>query len=305
MTSRYASAALGAVCLAAMVLPAVGADVIYRGPGGLKDARGPIGVPVPAPVPIPEYKSGWYFRADIGIGILEEPDASERGLVYGLEDGAFFRALTGTTFGTDSFLNYSLHRNALFTAGLGLGYYFNSHIRGDLTVSYRGEAEIQGRGSYTYAEVDTLDALTGNNVFGTTSETIKLRGTVGLANVYYDFLSGSRFKPYIGAGIGFVWNEVSRSHRTDERSVDGGGNTVAQRSWSAADRTHKVFNLAAAAMVGFSYRLFDQVSLDLNYRYLYLGGPEVTENINGVASTLSLSEMHEHQIRAGFRYDID
>ena len=136
MTSRYASAVLGAVCLAAMVLPAAGADVIYRGPGGMKDVGGPVGIPVPAPVPIPEYKSNWYFRADIGIGILEEPDVSERGLIYGLGDGANYRALTGTTFGTDSFLNFSMHRSALLTGGLGLGYYFSPHLRGDLTVSF-------------------------------------------------------------------------------------------------------------------------------------------------------------------------
>ena len=127
----------------------------------------------------------------------------------------------------------------------------------------------------------------------------------GLANVYYDLISHGRFKPYVGAGIGFVLNELTRRHRTSERVVDGLGNTVNDRSFSAPDKTHQVFNLAAAAMVGFTYRLYDSVSLDLNYRYLYMGGPEITEGVNGQTSTVSFGDMHEHQIRAGFRYDID
>ena len=305
MTSRYVSAVLGAICLAAMAVPATAADVIYRGLGGMKDVGGPVGIPVPAPVPIPEYKSGWYFRADFGLGILEEPDVSERGLVYGVGDGANFRALTGTTFGTDAFLNYSLHRSALFTAGVGLGYYFSPRIRGDVTVSLHTESQINGTGSYTFAEVDLLDALTGNTVFGSTEEKITLRGTVGLANVYFDLMTQGRIRPYVGLGIGFVLNEVTRRHTTRERSVDGGGATVAQRAFSAPDQTHQVYNLAAAAMVGLTYKLYDSLSLDVNYRYLYMGGPSITTAINGGMSTLSIGDMHEHQVRAGFRYDID
>jgi opacity protein-like surface antigen len=289
-----------------MVLPAAGADVIYRGPGGMKDVGGPIGVPVPAPVPIPEYKSGWYFRADIGLGILEEPDLSESGLVYGNPIGGSFRALTGTTFGTDGFLNFGLDRNALFTGGVGLGYYFSPHLRGDLTASLRSESQFNAIGSYSYAEVDLVDAPTGNTVFGSVEEKITLRGTLGLANIYYDITSRGRFKPYIGAGIGFVLNEVTRSHTTTIRSADAGGNLVAGPvTFSGPDQTHQVFNLAAAAMVGFTYRLYDSVSLDLNYRYLYMGGPSITSAINGQMTTLNFGDMHEHQIRAGFRYDID
>ncbi len=306
MTSRYASAALGAVCLAAMVLPAAGADVIYRGPGSLKDAGGPIGVPVPAPVPIPEYKSGWYFRADIGGGFLQEPDLSESGLVYGNPIGGNFQALTGTNFGTDGFLNFGLDSSALFTGGIGLGYYFSPHFRGDLTASLRSESQFNGAGSYTYAEVNLVDTPTTNTVFGNVEEKITLRGTVGLANIYYDLISRGRFKPYIGLGIGFVLNEVTRKHTTTILSRDPGGNLVAGPvAFSGPDQTHQVFNLAAAAMVGFSYRLYDSVSLDLNYRYLYMGGPSITSAINGQMTTLKFGDMSEHQIRAGFRYDID
>lgn len=305
MTSRYVSAALGVICLAAMVLPAAAADVIYRGMGSMKDVGGPIGVPVPAPVPIPEYKSGWYFRFDIGLGILGDPGASESGMIYGLGDGANFRALTGTTFGTDSFLNYSLDGNAMLTGGVGVGYYFSPRIRGDLTVSLRSEAVLNGAGSYTYPEVDLLDFLTGNTVVGSVEEKITLRGTVGLANIYFDLITHGAFRPYVGLGVGVVLNEVSRRHTTSQQSIDGGGATVAQQVWSGPSQSHQVYTLAAAAMIGLTYQLHDQWSLDVNYRYLYMGGPDVVSTINGQMSTLDVGDMHEHQVRAGLRFDID
>ena len=45
----------------------------------------------------------------------------------------------------------------------------------------------------------------------TVAELLKLSSAVGLVNGYFDMLPRGMFTPYVGAGIGFVYNQVSRS----------------------------------------------------------------------------------------------
>jgi Surface antigen len=48
-------------------------------------------------------------------------------------------------------------------------------------------------------------------VNGTVLDTLQLSSAVGLVNGYFDLLSRGMFTPYVGAGIGFVYSQITRS----------------------------------------------------------------------------------------------
>ena len=82
----------------------------------------------------------------------------------------------------------------------------------------------------------------------------KVQG-VGLSGIY-DFDIGYAVKPYVGARLGI--NRIS------------GDSTVAAAGYHNASSAHET-KLGVGAMVGASYELLDNVSLDAGYRYNYLG----------------------------------
>ena len=91
--------------------------------------------------------------------------------------------------------------------------------------------------------------------------------TILLANAYYDIRTGTPWTPYLGGGVGFAVNQVTRN-------VDY-TNTVTDETVSAGNRTTDV-QFAAAAMAGVSYDFSSFFAIDVNYRFLHIGGSEVS-----------------------------
>ena len=278
--------------------PASAADWNYGG-GGLKDF-GAAAIPVPAPVPIPEYIARYYFRLDAGIGFGDSPTGSEQGYVYG-ED-----SLGGPWPMQSGWFNNDF--DSLVTLGVGAGVYIGSGFRLDLTAETRSQGKVKINGDYQYISVDD------DQVRGRVRDETTLRGGIFLVNGYYDFDRGpsSRFTPYIGAGLGFAWNELKRNHSTVEISRDCSGScdgSFSSRDFqSVQDKTHDIV-FAASAMAGLSYRISDYALLDMNYRYLYAGSTDAGFGIQGRTfggnSKVTIGESHEHQIRAGLRFDVN
>lgn len=158
--------------------------------------------------------------------------------------------------------------------GVGFGHYFTDNIRGDVTVDYR-----------LFAEVTGVDAATGSK------HTAKLSSTVVLANIYYDLRGRDDFTPYLGAGFGFTFNE------TNGQRIKLGGAVTG----SAGGDTNLA--LAAAAMAGFSYRMNDGWLFDAGYRFLYLGDAETVRN--GTVGALKIDDLFAHELRVGFRYELN
>src|SRR6187551_360490 len=92
-----------------------------------------------------------------------------------------------------------------------------------------------------------------------------MMSTILLLNAYYDFRTGSPWTPYIGAGLGFAVNQLTQTFTVDS---DLGGDSLSQRSTDVA--------FAAAAMVGVSYDFSSFFAIDVNYRFLHIGGSQVT-----------------------------
>ncbi len=273
----------------------------HDGANGIKDyGVGP--VPVPAPVPIPVHKADWYFRGDVGFGLAGSPEGNEQGLRYGR------KSLRGP-FALPRGIRDSKD-DPLVTIGAGVGYYWNNFFRSDFTAEWRNSNRVNYDGGYQYWRNTANPAL----VRGEVSDRTAVGGGIFLFNGYYDFYRGeeSDWTPYIGGGLGFTWTRVKRTHRTREFDC---GMTVGNKCMQSALREEfqtsskaETVTMAAMATTGFSYRLSDKSLLDFNYRFLYLGGPQIGLNVKGSnfggTSRVSFDDTFEHQLRAGLRFDI-
>jgi opacity protein-like surface antigen len=143
--------------------------------------------------------------------------------------------------------------------------------------------------------------------FEVTDET-KIDATLWMVNAYYDLYSSRGFTPYIGAGIGFAWNELNRRHTSTysvcNTLIDPTCATPSVTTESEGGRATK-FTLAAAAMAGVSYDLDDITAVDLGYRYLYIAGSDVAIDINDDVSRVEIGDQHIHQFRAGLRFNVN
>lgn len=226
----------------------------------------------------------WYLRVDGSYASYDTPDMTEDNLFD----------LTETDIDTT------------WSIGGGIGKYFSSTIRGDITYEHRFEADAQGN------LPDRLVALPGFRYFGIESDVI-------LANLYYDFDRYGRINPYIGVGLGVTFNKTTQGTVVDCGCVTG---TIEE-----GDTTH----VAAALMAGFTAKIrgghggasaghFGSIKdapvsidrglyLDVGYRFLYLGEAEtgpVRANFGGptVSQDPTVDNIHAHEIRVGLRYEI-
>lgn len=296
MKANLKSLVAGIALVGAMSAPALAGGDYYS----VKDA----GVPVPAPIPVPLYDPVWYFRLDTSLGLGNTPGASESGLIFGNRDNGY---VSRTRFGSEAF-NTDTDYEQSFMFGFGVGYRWNSWLRMDVTGETKLEQSVRIKGMHRERDLWDISAPPAVPVVGTynarmNDDTI-LRGGVVLFNGYYDFEGYGAFRPYIGAGLGFAVTEISRTNRTHEW-VNDGGNITQIYGPTEVTTTHHAVTLAAAASVGATYQLSDITDLDFSYRYLWMDGYTSSINVNGDNSTLSFDDVHDHQLRAGLRFNVN
>jgi opacity protein-like surface antigen len=265
-----------AVLLGLAVALLAGGPAFANGKG---DRDIPAPIPVPAPVPIPESFS-YYLRADLGYGLAGDPSFSESGATY----GSGLLTYSGLS-------NHAVSSDDVLFGSVGGGVYFSPHWRGDITLDFRGAQDIDATATYVDAP---------NNGF--VKERIRLRGTVALVNAYWDFLPRGAFSPYVGAGIGFVYNHIERSHLTQEDTAGVPPLTTENSGSSSASNV----GLAAALMAGVTFAWDHRWALDVSYRALYLDGADVTTTLtpSTSASSVDVGSQWEHQFRVGLRANI-
>lgn len=267
MKRTLAYLALGAAALTA-AHPAEAGD--YAPGIRVVGQGGPAAVPVPAPAPVPNMPSLWYFRADVALGFPGDASLTTNGF-----------ALANNTLTTSSSM-YKDNNDIYGGYGLGVGYKFSPFVRADLTVDTRGQKQFKAQDiSYTGP----------GGLTGTFNDSVTMRSVATLFNVYFDFNRYGHFVPYVGAGLGFAVNELIRSYSVAET---GGLNP---QSFSGREKTHDV-SLAAMGTAGASFKIDTAISLDVNYRALYIGSSEIGPN------NVKVGDQVDHQIRAGVRFDI-
>ena len=207
--------------------------------------------PPPALEPLPPAPElgGWYLRGDVGVGAT----ASTPNLVNTPDPiaiGGFSPAAN------QSFNNTTISASTMFD--VGVGYQYNTWLRGDITVEYRGGAEFQ-------SEYVLNDATTTTQY--TDFYRANVSSLVGLANVYADLGTWSGITPYIGGGIGVARNTLSGFTDQGFGIVGGASTGPAGGYFGDGNKT----NFAWALMAGFDFNVTQNLKLELGYRYLNLG----------------------------------
>ncbi|HEY4136323.1 MAG TPA: outer membrane beta-barrel protein [Alphaproteobacteria bacterium] len=191
----------------------------------------------------------------------------------------YLRIDSGYSFSRDAGGDLDTDVDNSYIVGVGAGYRFNSNIRADLTVGYRGGYEAK-------------DTLTSGTF------TVDAEGDVsslaGLLNLYYDIGKYGVFTPYVGGGIGLSRNKI------DDVAISSGGVGLGQIDGD--DRISFAWQLSA----GTSIELSKAVSLDIGYRYIDLGKAETSDNGNAGGTPITglhqEGDLRAHEVQVGIRF---
>jgi opacity protein-like surface antigen len=319
MNTKLSGLTLGFAIATLAVSPAMaGGDVIYQ---GIKDPHA-AAVPVPAPIPVELYDPEYYVRLDVG--------------------GAFIGSGVDEV-GTPNDIRSPGSIEAIESGGIGFGRYITPSIRAEFTVDLYTKADLGESSANTY--IDSLqgvgiDDAAGNPTTDTRTydvtrlEQIKYEQDLGLVSLYYDIKNHSRFTPYVGAGLGVTYRQLTRTateqancrdtHNSDTTpgGVEEGYHPPAPAAYApycgntqsslpitqtlSSEEEIKRWDIAAAAMAGFSVEVSDNILWDTGYRVVWQNNtlssssPSISGN-----SKVELDDTIQHQIRTGIRLNIN
>lgn len=302
MTVRKARLTMGlaaGLALMGTALPATAADWYS---GGIKDYGGAGGVPVPAPAPIPVHEAEWYIGVVAGGVLVDDSTVENIGSGMPVRDN-----LNKTLFG-----------------GISAGTYLTPNIRAEFAFDFYDDFKVASSDPVTYPESLSGEGQYTQNYQVTRLDTIKVGRTTAMYNMYYDIPTGTRLRPFVGAGIGVTWRAMKRNWREEANCEDtttdlGDGTTVTSSPchhlvpddqpshWerSGTDEVDR-FDLALAAMAGLSYEITPDIIWDNSYQFLWesAGISLSTATFSGT-STVSYSDTTQHQFRTGVRFNIN
>lgn len=305
--ARLATGCAFGLAMMTAALPAVAADM-----GGIKDYGGAGGVPVPAPVPIPVHDAEWYISVYGGVVLADDSEIESIGFSARDSDN-----LATTLFG-----------------GIAAGRYLTPSLRAELAfdfyddfhVAYPGEVNFHTTRSAESTYTDALgNPTTDTQHYNVTRyDTVKVGRTTGMLNMYYDLPVSARFRPYVGGGIGITWRQMKHSwqliadcdHTTNSDPagpalpVDAcvrNTEDLPSRYQDQRDDTVDRFDLALAAMAGFSYELTPDIIWDNGYQLLWESqGIEISTSECGICTTsISYGDTLQHHFRSGLRFNIN
>lgn len=100
-------------------------------------------------------------------------------------------------------------------------------------------------------------------------------------NGYFDFHNSTRFTPFVGAGVGMSFIDTKGS----VNGVSLGSNSETNFAWNGT--------------VGVNFRILDNLSADLSYRFVGLGDGESKTSAGNMVET---EDVYMHQGIVGLRY---
>ncbi|WP_407148746.1 outer membrane protein [Bradyrhizobium sp. ORS 86] len=232
-----------------------------------------------APPPVQDF-GGWYLRGDIGMtnlnGKLFAPGYNDASTVSVRQVGHGFTG--GTSF------------------GLGVGYQFNNWFRADITGEYRSKVNFNGN---DFAVISGLNGVPGNWPLGDTYNG-GISSWVGLVNVYADLGTWWCLTPFIGAGVGGAWNKTTGLADLTTFPANNLSTSLYQ-----ADGATKV-NFAWALHAGVAYKVTNNFTVELAYRYLDLGSAVTGggSTFDGHTSTrpFEFRDLTSQDVRLGVRW---
>jgi len=313
MNTKFAAFALSLGFLMSAVGGALGEDTYVYGDGSTKDYAA--GIPVPAPMPVPMQDAQWYLRLDLGGSFVGDVDIDTVGVGIVPRDPD---EIPTSIFGE-----------------AGIGYRFNKNFRVDFTSNFHDSYALTDPFVQQYQvfleEAGPNDpnppgtATTLRNFYNVErTEEINVRQqSTNLVNAYFDIDNGSRFTPYIGAGVGVTYVNTERRTREVARCFRGEtdlpsgipAGTIPSACQNSANLPDEITTTSSqeesewlfsgALMAGFSYDVNEYIALDAGYRLLYSPGSVVRSSPTLTGSTqITWEDFLHHQFRTGVRLKI-
>ena len=230
--------------------------------------------PYYAPPPQQDF-GGWYLRGDIGM-----TNSSTK-----LHSNLYDTLPAGT-----SFQQFGQGFTGGMLWGLGVGYEFNSWFRVDITGEYRSRVAFSGS-----------DYLIFPNGGGALSDVYSggYKSWVGLVNAYADLGTWWCLTPFVGVGVGAA--HVQTTGLQDSGITSFG----AQSSYFASGAS--TTNFAWAAHAGVAYKVTNNFTVELAYRYLVMGKAVHGQGyfFDGTAtgmSTFQFRDLTSQDLKIGVRW---
>ena len=207
--------------------------------------------------------------------LLSSNIAMAEGPYWGVNGGAAFLQDANNTGGG---VDIESQTDTGFALGTFAGYEFGNNLRVEGELNFRRNSMdeltiVQDAGAGVALGVGDLDGLSAD-------ADGDISALSGMANVYYDFRTGSPWVPYVGAGIG-VAHVMADVDILDVKVVDDADTVFAYQ-----------------AMAGVSYFVQPDLVLFAGYRYFGTADPELEDEAGGAFD----SEYQSHNVEVGFRY---
>ncbi|WP_454918294.1 outer membrane beta-barrel protein [Xanthobacter sediminis] len=195
---------------------------------------------------------------------LAPPEVSE-----GASEGWYVRADAGYVAG---YVDGTF--STLFADGLGgsSGHASGWSVGGGL--GYRFTPWLRAEVGLDYLDLGGVNTMLGR---------FDADATVALASLYWDITTFAGITPYVGGGVGFAIDEITPP--------------------ALFDRFGSEWRFAWSLGAGLSYALSNAWTIDLGYRYVSLGAPDLPISLPGIGG-VGIDALGAHQVRIGVRYSL-
>lgn len=281
MTMRLAILA-GSLLLAAGTTTAQSADIYAPSRGGMKDLAAGEETYIP-PADTFRETADWFIRGDVGFSHFSGYDTAGK-----------------STGGDFAMGDYQLDQTV--SGSIGFGRYITPQVRLGLDVDYR----------HNKRDTFNNDGLaTSSPVYNLGTSPLELNSTSVMVGAIYDFLPEHHISPYVGGAVGWSFHELKIKNPDYSNDFDGDGNADTGAVTGVESSSD---HFTAALMTGLSFRLRQDLFMDVGYKLTYLGdvGTNFDYRIVGSATgtatsgtgTLAIDDLLSHDVRVGLRYDL-
>lgn len=239
-----------------------------------------------------EFGTGWYLRGDIGV------------------------AMTNVSVETN-FTSGDSDLGTPIAISVAAGYTFAEGLRAEIAFNHFNNLAFATRASYDNCGAEDDDGAPETPLVNVSGDCfISVNATVNassiMANGYADLGTYWGIRPYVGAGLGVAylsWNDFTfTDYCQGSGSSDCGqsGGVGLNTRYQGTYTTENSFTYAANAMLGLSYELTRNTTLDMGYRFTYIGEAGVARaaDNSGIYEDFTVGDITMHEVRVGFRYEI-
>ncbi len=210
----------------------------------------------------------------VTAGMADAVAGSPTGDYVGMRGIGAYSFIDGVTQNSAGALQIRNDDDEVGALGLVLGYDWAGKgmpLRSELEYHYRARFDFDTR-------------ITGGTNAGFENQ---LSTHAVLFNLYYDFFKSWRYKPYVGAGFGWVRNVSD----VDRVPLTGG---------AKEERTDSKDNFSWSVMMGLMFKLSESWRFEFGYRYIDLG--EVESGAFQDGAVITAEDYTSHDIILGFLY---